>query len=36
MWINNTQDEAERFPLFDKVKHDHDISVYIKEQNESM
>lgn len=36
MWINNTQDEAERFPLFDKIKHDHDISVYIKEQNESM
>ncbi|MBQ6229893.1 MAG: HD domain-containing protein [Eubacterium sp.] len=36
VWINNTQDEAERFPLFDKIKHDHDISVYIKEQNESM
>ncbi len=36
MWINNTQDEAERFPLFNKIKHDHDISVYIKEQNESM
>jgi metal-dependent HD superfamily phosphatase/phosphodiesterase len=36
VWINNTQDEAERFPLFNKIKHDHDISVYIKEQNESM
>ncbi len=30
------QDDAGRFPLFHRVKHDHDISVYINEQNKSM
>ncbi len=29
-------DDARRFPLFFKVRHDHDISVYINEQNKSM
>ena len=27
---------AQRFPLFDKVRSDHDIHVYIQEQNKSM
>ncbi len=30
------QDDKNRFPLFNKVKHDHDINVYIEEQNKSM
>lgn len=28
--------ELKRFPLFDRVKHDHDINVYIQEQNKSL
>lgn len=36
VWMDNIQEIPERFPLFDRVKHDHDISVYIKAQNESM
>jgi metal-dependent HD superfamily phosphatase/phosphodiesterase len=32
----NVQEELKRFPLFDRVKHDHDISVYIEEQNKSL
>ena len=30
------QDDQKRFPLFDRVKHDHDIKVYIEEQNKSL
>ena len=30
------QDDANRFPLFHRVKHDHDIGVYIDEQNKSL
>ena len=30
---NNNYEDAERFPLFAKVKHDHDIGVYIKAQD---
>ncbi len=30
------QDDKNRFPLFNRVKHDHDINVYIEEQNKSM
>ncbi len=30
------QDDKDRFPLFNRVKHDHDIKVYIEEQNKSM
>lgn len=30
------QDYETRFPLFAKVRHDRDISVYIEEQNKSM
>ncbi len=29
-------DDSGRFPLFFKVRHDHDINVYINEQNKSM
>ncbi|MCR5121652.1 MAG: phosphohydrolase [Ruminococcus sp.] len=36
MTTNNTRDNAERFPLFNRIKQDHDIGVYIKAQNESM
>ena len=32
----NIQEEMKRFPLFDRVKHDHDIKVYIEEQNKSL
>ena len=32
----NIQENIKRFPLFDRVKHDHDINVYIKEQNRSL
>lgn len=32
----NIHDDVNRFPLFNKVRHDHDISVYIEEQNKSM
>lgn len=32
----NIQEEIKRFPLFDRVKHDHDIKVYIEEQNKSL
>ncbi len=28
--------ETERFPLYEKVRHDHSIAVYIEEQNKSM
>ncbi len=33
---NELQDNMNRFPLFSRVKHDHDIRVYIEEQNKSM
>ncbi len=33
---NELQDNMNRFPLFNRVKHDHDIRVYIEEQNKSM
>lgn len=33
---NALQDDKDRFPLFNRVKHDHDINVYIEEQNKSM
>ena len=36
MWINNVQENADRFPLFNRIKQDHDIGVYIKAQNESL
>jgi len=36
VWINNVQENAERFPLFNRIKQDHDIGVYIKAQNESL
>ncbi len=29
-------DNEKRFPLFNKVKKEHDISVYIEEQNKSL
>lgn len=32
----NIHEDIKRFPLFDKVKHDHDIKVYIEEQNKSL
>lgn len=35
MHIHN-YDDADRFPLFNKIKRDHDIEVYIKEQNKLM
>ena len=34
--MSNIQDDAKRFPLFNKVRHDHDINVYIEEQNKSL
>lgn len=34
--LKNIHDDVNRFPLFNKVRHDHDISVYIEEQNKSM
>lgn len=34
--LKNNHDDVNRFPLFNKVRHDHDISVYIEEQNKSM
>ena len=34
--VHKFQCDKERFPLFDRVKHDHDISVYIEEQNKSL
>ena len=34
--MKNDFDDAERFPLFNRIKHDHDIDLYIKEQNRSM
>ena len=30
------QDDSNRFPLFNRIKHDHDIKVYIEEQNKSL
>ena len=33
---NNLLEAADRFPVFSKVRHDHDISIYINEQNKSM
>ena len=30
------QDDKDRFPLFNRVKQDHDIKVYIEEQNKSI
>ncbi len=32
----NIQEEIKRFPLFERVKHDKDINVYIEEQNKSL
>jgi len=32
----NLQDDEKRFPLFNKVRKDHAINVYIQEQNKSM
>lgn len=29
-------EDTKRFPLFDKIRNDHDINVYIEEQNKSM
>ena len=34
--MSNIQDDEKRFPLYNKVRHDHDISVYIEEQNKSL
>ena len=34
--MNTSFDNKERFPLFNKVRDDHDIQVYITEQNKSM
>lgn len=36
MNTNSVHENADRFPLFSRIKKDHDISVYIKAQNESM
>ena len=36
MLAENQERIAERFPLFHRVKNDHDIHVYIEEQNKSM
>ena len=36
MLAENQDRIAERFPLFHRVKNDHDIHVYIEEQNKSM
>ncbi|WP_330600680.1 hypothetical protein [Butyrivibrio sp.] len=33
---NAIQNDMNRFPLFNRVKEDHDISVYIEEQNKSL
>ena len=33
---NTIQNDKNRFPLFNRVKKDHDIAVYIEEQNKSM
>ncbi len=34
--MNSNYNDADRFPLFGRVKQDHDIGVYIKEQNSSL
>lgn len=34
--MNSFHENAERFPLYNRIRQDHDISVYIKAQNESM
>lgn len=30
------QENEKRFPLYHKVKKDHDVNVYVEEQNKSM
>jgi len=30
------QDDEKRFPLYHRVKKDHDINIYVEEQNKSM
>ncbi len=32
----NIHTDAERFPLFNRIRNDHDIKIYIEEQNKSM
>ncbi len=32
----NIQTETDRFPIFNRIRNDHEINVYIKEQNKSM
>lgn len=34
--MSNIQNDENRFPLFNKVKQNHEISVYIEEQNKSL
>ena len=34
--MNSNYNDADRFPLFGRVKQDHDIGVYIREQNSSL
>ncbi len=34
--MNTSFDHKDRFPLFNRVREDHDVSVYISEQNKSM
>lgn len=34
--MKNDYSNADRFPLFNRIKNDHDIGVYIKEQNSSL
>lgn len=36
MKMKSSQENTERFPLFNRIKQDHDISVYIKAQNGSL
>nr|WP_297771269.1 hypothetical protein [uncultured Butyrivibrio sp.] len=33
---NAIHNDKNRFPLFNRVKQDHDITVYIEEQNKSI
>ena len=34
--MNSNYSDATRFPLFNRIKQDHDIGVYIREQNSSL
>ena len=34
--MNSNYNDATRFPLFNRIKQDHDIGVYIREQNSSL